>query len=372
MKDRRLRVVFLDHTAAPSGAELALLTVLEHLDVDRHIVLGADGPLRAPLEAVAGLDVMTMPTHLEGASRAGGGVFAVLHLLTYATRLARRLRTLQPDLVYANSLRSGVYGGLAAHLAGVPMLWHVRDRITADYLGGRQAALTGQMIRLLSRHVIANSAATAATLPLGVPTTVVPSPLSGPPVDRATGAGPLTYISASRLSPWKGQDLFLRAFAQAFPGGDQRAVVLGSAHFGEQDYADSLPTLARELGLADRVAFRGHRDDVMAELARADVLVHTPALPEPFGRVIVEGLAAGLVVLARGDGGPAEIVTSGTTGLLYPPDRPEELVRLLRRVDEDSSLRQRLTAAGRLRARDYAPEQVAAQVLAVCRTAARR
>ena len=371
-KDRRLRVVFLDHTAAPSGAELALLTILEHLDVDRHVVLGADGPLRNRLEALAGVDLLTMPEHLEGASRAGGGGLAIVDLLPYAVRLARRLRALQPDLVYANSLRSGIYGGLASRLAGVPMVWHVRDRIAADYLGQRRAFFTGRLIRLLSRHVIANSSATAATLPRGVPTTVVASPLSGTAVDRPARSGPLTYVSASRLSPWKGQDVFLRAFAEAFPGGDQQAVVLGSAHFGEHGFADSLRSLAGELGLADRVVFRGHRDDVMAELAQADVLVHSPALPEPFGRVIVEGLAAGLVVIARGDGGPAETITPGVDGLLYPPDRPEELVRLLRLIDGDSALRQQLTVAGRVRARDYAPERVAAQVLAVCRAAARR
>ena len=97
MRDRRLRVVFLDHTAAPSGAELALLTVLEHLDVDRHVVLGADGPLRSRLEAVAGVDVLTMPEHLERASRAGGGRLAVLDLLAHSVRLARRVRVLQPD-----------------------------------------------------------------------------------------------------------------------------------------------------------------------------------------------------------------------------------------------------------------------------------
>ena len=47
----------------------------------------------------------------------------------------------------------------------------------------------------------------------------------------------MTFGIVGRLSPWKGQDVFLRAFAKAFPDGDTQAVVIGSAMFGEDDYA---------------------------------------------------------------------------------------------------------------------------------------
>ncbi len=51
-----------------------------------------------------------------------------------------------------------------------------------------------------------------------------------------------------RIAPWKGQDLFLRAFARAFPGGDERAVVVGAAMFGEDDFERELRALAERLG----------------------------------------------------------------------------------------------------------------------------
>jgi glycosyltransferase involved in cell wall biosynthesis len=361
---RRLRVVFLDHTAAASGAELALLTTLQHLDVDRHVVLGADGALRPAFAAVAGLDVMPMPPGLEQLTRDSGGAATLApHLAGYCWRLARHLRNLSPDVVYANSLRSGVYGGFAARLAGVPLVWHVRDRLTADYLGERQAVLIRRLVRHLSTQVIANSAATASTVPIGVPVTVVPSPLPLPSSHaRRPAGGPRTYVSASRLSPWKGQDLFLTSFAQAFPDGDQLAVVLGAAHFGEEEYVRHLHDRVRELGLQHRVTFRGHCDDVLGELAGCDVLVHSPLLPEPFGRVVVEGMAAGLTVIARGDGGPAETVTDGVDGLLYDPGDPDQLVQLLRRVDGDVDLRKRLGTAALQRARDFSPERIVPRI----------
>ncbi len=59
---------------------------------------------------------------------------AVVGSALYTVRLARRLRSLRPDLVHTNSLKAGVYGGLAARAVGIPQVWHVRDRIAADYL----------------------------------------------------------------------------------------------------------------------------------------------------------------------------------------------------------------------------------------------
>jgi hypothetical protein len=52
----------------------------------------------------------------------------------YALIIARRLRALHPDIVHTNSLKSGVYGSIAGLLAGVAVVWHLRDNIDDDYL----------------------------------------------------------------------------------------------------------------------------------------------------------------------------------------------------------------------------------------------
>ena len=114
---------------------------------------------------------------------------------------------------------------------------------------------------------------------------------------------PFTVGMVGWLSPWKGQDVFLRAFALAFPNGAARARAIGSAMFGEDAYATSLTELCDELGLTGRVDFRGFQADIPAELAELDVLVHATVIPEPFGQVVVEGMAAGLPVIASHAGG---------------------------------------------------------------------
>lgn len=152
-----------------------------------------------------------------------------------------------------------------------------------------------RLVRALGRWVpagvIANSQSTLDTLgPLPCPTAVVPSPVDPALLDRyhpPRGDRPFTVAMVGRLAPWKGQRVFLEAFAKAFPGGMERALVVGGALFGEGDYERELFALTAQLGLTDRVEFTGNVDDVAAQLDRADVLVHASVIPEPFGLVVV-------------------------------------------------------------------------------------
>lgn len=370
---RRLRVVFLDHCARLSGAELALLRLVPALeDVDAHVVLAEEGPLvRRLLERGVSVEVLPLGKRARGTARRSvrgralatrAGLETALHVL----RLARRLRRLRPDVVHTNSLKAALYGGLAARLARVPVVWHVHDRVADDYLPAPAVRIVRLAARLLPHAVIANSRTTATTLPREDAHVVGNAILSPGPDRRPDGAG-LRVGIVGRIAPWKGQDVALKAFARAFPGGSERLAVVGAPLFGqdEEDYAQRLRELSHRLGLDGRVEFRGFRDDVAAELAEVDVLVHASVLPEPFGQVVLEGMAAGVPVVAAGAGGPAEILEDRVTGLLYPPGDVAALADALHRLAEDDSLRQRLADAGRARARSYSPDAVAARVRAV-------
>jgi glycosyltransferase involved in cell wall biosynthesis len=379
-RDRRLRVVYLDHVARLSGGEIALLRLLPHLQgVHAHVILGEDGPLAERLQQ-AGISVEVLAFAASArdlrrdAVRPGGASpIAALHTLSHAARLARRLRQLQPDLVHTNSLKAGVYGALAAKIARVPLVWHLRDRIADDYLPRPAVRLVRAYIARVADGVIANSAATLDTLP---PTArkggwVIPDSVQAPghPQTRDAGRatdrpGPsypdsLTFGMLGRLAPWKGQDLFLRAFAAAFPEGSERAVLVGSPMFGEESYEQQLHELVTQLGLAGRVEFRGFREDIWHELASFDVLVHASIIPEPFGQVVIEGMAAGLAVIAPDEGGPAEVIADGHSGLLFASRDPGSLAAAMRDLCSDPDERQRLGEAARRAAEDFDPRVLA-------------
>ena len=329
----------------------------------RHVVLGEDGPL-VPLLLATGatVEVLALPGGVRTTSRTEAARVPLGNLVAtaaYTLRLARRLRTLRPDAVHTNSLKSALYGSLAARAARVPVVWHARDRIADDYMPARTAAVVRRLSRVLPRVVVANSRATAETLQLPPhrAAVVVPDPYRPSRAPRPAGAdGPVRFVMVGRLAPWKGQHVFLAAFARALAGTPHRAVVLGSAMFGEDDYAAGLLEQVRQLGLADQVEVRGFSDDVESVLADSDVLVHASTVPEPFGQVVVEGMAAGLTVLAADAGGPAEIVTHGRDGLLYPVGDVERLAALLADVAADPGLRARLGAAAVATAAQYRPE----------------
>jgi hypothetical protein len=164
-------VAYVGHVAQLSGGEIALARLIDALDdVEAHVILAEDGPLVGRLLA-AGVSVEVLPmrerTRDLRKDRVGPGrvpLTAVVDTTTYAFRLARRLRSIRPDLVHTNTLKAGIYGSLAARFARVPAVWHVRDRIAPDYLPRRAVWLTRTLIATLPHGVVANSAATRATL----------------------------------------------------------------------------------------------------------------------------------------------------------------------------------------------------------------
>jgi glycosyltransferase involved in cell wall biosynthesis len=364
----RKRVVFIDHCARLSGGELALARIIESLDVDAHVILGEDGPLVSQLQA-AGVSVEVLPLskavvdlRKDKVSAGRVGFRGPLDAALYVPRLAARLRALRPGVVHTNTLKSGVYGGLAARLAGIPAVWHLHDRLSPDYLPIQAIQLVRAAIRLLPTVLVANSHASLATVG-GAPragSRVLPNPVTLPEVPCPVSPTVNRVGIIGRLAPWKGQHVFLEAFAAAFSASEVSAAIVGAPLFGsdEDDYLAQLQRQACDLGIEDRVDFRGFRTDVHAELARLDVLVHASVVPEPFGQVILEGMAAGIPVIAAEGGGAGEIATDGVDALLHPPGNGPALAQALRRMAEDGDLRSRLAGAGRKRASEFSPGSV--------------
>src|SRR3954453_11029322 len=181
----RPRVVFVDHVARLSGAEIALARLVPALAgrVDCHVILGEDGPLvRRLQEAGATVEVLPMDERLrdvrKGTVRPGLGQFtSLIRTARYVWRLRARLRDLRPDIVHTNSLKAAIYGGFAGRLAGIPVVWQVRDRIADDYLPGSPVRAVRLLARFLPSAVIANSAATLSTVPSARQSAVLYNPV---------------------------------------------------------------------------------------------------------------------------------------------------------------------------------------------------
>ncbi len=358
-------------------------------EVEALVVLGEDGPLRPRLEE-AGVEVVVLPLSGRTATlrrdRVSGKLplFAVTDVIAYVYRLRRLLRERGIEVVQTNSLKACLYGGLAGRLSALPVVWHARDRYSTDYLPRPAVTLVRMAARLLPTVVIANSRTTLATLaphPPRQPRIALSNVLDEPAYEvgrrrlaawqsGAALSGPLVIGLVGRISPWKGQEVFLRAIAEAFGEHDPSRVqvrLIGSAMFGEDDYAVSMQRLSQELGIDDRVQWRGFCEDVPAELAELDVLVHCSTIPEPFGQVVVEGMAAALPVVSTDVGGPAEVIDDTRTGLLVRAGDHHELAAVLTRLVADPDERHRLGSAAHDAANAYRGENAAAPFDAIFR-----
>ncbi len=132
---------------------------------------------------------------------------------------------------------------------------------------------------------------------------------------------------------------------------------------------------AERMGLRDRIRFLGsipHSELLPRVLWGVDVLA-VPSIPtamwrEQLGTIHLEAMAAQLAVVGTISGAIPELIQDGRTGLLVPPDRPEELTQALNRLAADDGLRQRLATAARREAEErFDVERSAARLADILR-----
>lgn len=155
--------------------------------------------------------------------------------------------------------------------------------------------------------------------------------------------GEFVVGSVGRLHAQKGYDVLVRALASL----DDVAAIL----VGDGDERQALTRLAADLGVQDRVAFRGWADDARRSLAELDVFV-LPSRFEAFPLTILEAMLAGLPVVATDVGSVSEAVIEGVTGLLVPPDDVEALAAAIDQLRLDPECRREMGARGRQRVLD--------------------
>jgi glycosyltransferase involved in cell wall biosynthesis len=381
------RVVFVCHTAKLGGAELSLLDICANLR-GFVAVLFEDGPLAQRLRDLGGeVRVIDAPRAVMDVRR-DGGVWSLLLAIPATLRLARSVvgATRRSDIICANTQKGWIICAILALFGCRTVVWFLHDILSREHFGRLQARAAVQLANWAAAAVVVNSAATADAFArlgghralvrlvhVGVETRPF-QPLAE--AERArlreavAGRGPFVVGLFGRIARWKGQHVLLAAL-ERLP--QCRAVIVGAPLFGEQGYWMELQQQAAAPGLAGRVSFLGFRSDVPALMQAVDVVVHTSVAPEPFGRVIVEGMLARRPVIATRMGGATEILTDGESGLLVPPADAGALASAIDGLAHDPLLRERLAAAGQRVAHErFTAQRMTSEFLAVLDRAAPR
>ncbi len=360
------RILYVHNSADIYGASRCLIRMVKALNRKRYIplvLLPNDGPLRQKIEAL-GAEVVFHPRlsiitgHVVRSWRMLIFLFEFPASVLFLWRLIRRRKI---DLVHTNT-GAMVSPGLAAKLAGVPHVWHIRESFQAFR---RIWEPYSSYILWSSDEVIAISQAVASQFANasrinvvydGCPLDESCDPEAGQDFRRRFSLGTefvAGCVGRIKLRQ-KGQDVLVRAAAILKARGRcPKVLIIGAAHPRNEDHFQKLKELIVESGLQDEVILTGELDDVKPAYAAMNVLVLPSGQPEGLGDVIMEAMAMKVPVIATNIGGPPEVVQDGITGFLIPPSDPEALADKIELLMNDPKLGQRLGQAGPNRVKEH-------------------
>ena len=380
-----MRILFLNHTGAASGAEFALMRLVKAVRRRHHVAVACPGggPLadmlddaaveHVPLpafEASLRLDPIQTPVNMV---RLGAGGVAL-------TRAARRFRA---DLIHANTPRAGLVGALAQRLGGPPLVVRAHEHVPLNPLGRGVRYVLGRS----ANAILTVSQETTRRFNLGLDRPVAtfiynsfdrerfdPDRVEPAGVRAELGIGPKAALlgHVAQITPWKGQDTSIRALGQLRGEGvDAHLLIVGNIAFSGKGvrydnhaYLESLHRLVDELALQDSVHFLGQRRDVPGILRELDLSL-LPSWDEPFANVMLESMAMETPLLVSSVGGGPELVEDGVSGRVLPPKRPELWAAAVRDLLGDREALARMGAGARAATASFSDEAHARDMLDV-------
>jgi len=257
-------------------------------------------------------------------------------------RLAKMIRTWQPQIVHSHMVHANLVARLVRLLAPVPVLICTAHSIdekgqrASDRLRKMAYRLTDPLCDLttqvsqagLERYVRIGAVPRHKIryLPNGVDTERFrPDPELRACLRQELGLETaFAWLAVGRFDVPKDYANLLQAFAYVAQARPEAQLLIA----GDGPLRPSMEQLANDLGITDRVKFLGIRRDIPALMNAADAYVMSSAW-EGMPNVLLEAAASGLPIVATDVGGNSEVVIDGKTGFLVPPKDPEALAQAM-------------------------------------------
>lgn len=267
-------------------------------------------------------------------------------------QLARHLRKGRFDILNTHSGIDSWIGGLAAKLAGTPVLVRTRHLHIpfwrsplnfVHYLPDRIFCISESM-----RHILIEERGFPAKQIINIPTGIDLEnfvPTSSRAVVRTKLEVPENHfvvLVVGVIRSVKCQDIALTAFAQMIAAGIKSTLIIA----GDGPVRQEMERLAERLNITKHVRFLGQRDDIPDLMQAADVLLLT-SRSEAIPQVLNQALSLGLAAVATAVGGVPEVIIHENTGLLVPPNAVDAVVAALLRLIHEPMLAKKFAVAGR-------------------------
>lgn len=251
--------------------------------------------------------------------------------LTVAYKISRIIKDLKIDIVHQNNnLPADRATVLGAIFAKVPQVCHIRTLKRLSYI-------EKYLSRFIHTFIYMSKSIGNLYIEEGIPVKkgiIIYDAFKSDEYEKIdakqvseikSGFGILNgerlVCNVGRLARWKGQDVFIKAMAAVIKKHPRtKAIVVGptDSTVEQVKYFNELKKMTEKLRLTNHIIFTGFRSDIPQIMVASDIVVHSSSEPEPFGRVIVEGMLAGKPVVATAAGGVLDIIKDEVTGLLVP------------------------------------------------------
>jgi glycosyltransferase involved in cell wall biosynthesis len=270
-------------------------------------------------------------------------------LPVHFVRFLRQLKAIGPDIVHSHGYKPSVFGYLAGKMMGIPItatchLWYVDDH--SPLTMRLMIRLEKAVYRRFPMVFAVSSVIRETLLALGVSDTRVhlvnngiPLPISGA-CDGATARqiaarfgihrGEICIVNAGRLTHQKSQKTIIEAARLLQNRGRRFKFVIA----GEGELRHELQSQIAEERLNDVIQLVGFTDRI-ADLLSIATLFVLPSRDEGMPMSLLEAVACRVPVVATNVGAIGNIIKDKVSGLLIPPESPQELAAAIQEIVDD-------------------------------------
>ena len=336
---RLMKVLIIGTDGNKSGASLSMVVLAKKLTnygVDVQIVIPNSGPLEMELND-AGIKYYIVRSYNWIYTKQYFAVDGIVRrmikeLFNYRANLIIKkiLKEYRPNIVHINTICSGI-GARPAIEEHIPLIWHIREFVEEDH--GYQFWNKHKAYSFISKAnlLIAISDSIYKKFSKVFTNNLMETIYNGVDVEKFYYSSPHIFEKENEINIYmvgsiaesKGQHLLIEAVHLLKKNLDIELKV----HFlggGNEAYLEELRAMVKMYDLETTIVFEGFKQDIYLEWRKADIAV-VASRAEAFGRVTVEAMLAGALVIGSNTAGTAEIIKNMETGILFKAGDPNSL-----------------------------------------------
>jgi glycosyltransferase involved in cell wall biosynthesis len=333
----KTNILFISHTSKMGGGENSLYYLVRGLDREIFnpiVVCPSKGELTEKLRAInVEIEIIKQPSFLNN------NFFKLSWQFGNTIKEIRKVvKKRNIDLIHANSIRSSIYSAFAVIGKEIPTISHIR--VTDFGTNKVYELIAAKLLNFNDKIIVVSEAVKQKLLNLNTKLdkkiVKIYNGIDLSEFDLSScykvlrneygfSENDILVGMVGRFAPWKGHRYFIDA-ASKINNKNTKFIIVGDVVFEKnKEYKNEMINLSINLGISKKIIFTGYRSDIPDIMSDLDIFV-LPSDEEPFGRVVIEAMAAKTPVIATKLGGPLEIIDSGS-GILVEPKNSNALAK---------------------------------------------